>query len=218
MGRVPWRRVVVRDAAERHLVVRLSMVVAGLTLNGVAITMLIRAELGLGPWDVLHQGLAARTGLGFGLVVILVGVAALLPWWPLRERPGVGTVLNVFVAGIVIDRLLTVTGPATQWWSRGALMTGGVALFALGQGMYLAPRLGAGPREGLMTGINRRFGISIRLARFQIEVAILALGIALGGSAGLGTIVFTLAIGPLVQAGMRLCGYRDRTAPEAAGA
>ncbi|WUU98866.1 YitT family protein [Actinoallomurus sp. NBC_01490] len=212
------------DSAELNIVVRLLMVVAGLALNGVGIGALIQAGLGLGAWDVLHQGLSDHTGLSFGVVVILVTVAALIPWWPLRERPGVGTILNVFIAGIVIDWVLDWTSPAHALWLRISLMIAGVAIFALGQGMYLAPRLGAGAREGLMTGINRKFGISIRLSRFLIEASVLVLGIILGGSIGLGTVVFTVAIGPSVQLAMRICGYRERTTgdevtrPVAAGA
>ncbi|MDF5758316.1 YitT family protein [Spongiactinospora sp. TRM90649] len=211
MNRVSWNGSTVRDAASRNIAVRLAMVVVGLALNGVGIAMLIQAGLGLGAWDVLHEGLSELTGLSFGLVVILVTIVALIPWWPLKERPGIGTVLNVFIAGIVIDWILAYTTPAEEWWVRATLMIGGVVIFALGQGMYLAPKLGAGAREGLMTGINRRFGISIRLTRFLIEVTILVLGVFLGGSVGLGTIVFTLAIGPLVQVGMNLFGYREET-------
>jgi uncharacterized membrane protein YczE len=191
------------------------MVTIGLALNGVGIAMLIQADLGLGAWDVLHQGISELTGISFGVVVILVTVAALIPWWPLKERPGIGTVLNVFIAGIVIDWMLGLTSPASEMWLRVLLMVGGVVIFALGQGLYLAPKLGAGAREGLMTGINRRFGISIRLTRFLIELTILILGVILGGSVGVGTIVFTVAIGPLVQIAMRLSGYREDPAAEA---
>ncbi len=191
------------------------MVTIGLALNGVGIAMLIQADLGLGAWDVLHQGLSELTGISFGVVVILVTVAALIPWWPLKERPGIGTVLNVFIAGIVIDWMLGLTSPASEMWLRVLLMVGGVVIFALGQGLYLAPKLGAGAREGLMTGINRRFGISIRLTRFLIELTILILGVILGGSVGVGTIVFTVAIGPLVQVAMKLSGYREDPAAEA---
>lgn len=185
------------------------MVTAGLALNGVGIAALIQSGMGLGAWDVLHQGIAEHTGLSFGLVVILVTIVALIPWWPLRERPHVGTVLNVFVAGLVIDWVLAGTGPAHAIWLRVVLMVAGVVIFAIGQGMYLAPRLGAGAREGLMTGIHRRFGISVRLARFLLEGGILILGILLGGSIGIGTIFFTVTIGPLVQAAMRLFRYSD---------
>lgn len=197
------------DPAGSNIVVRLFMVTAGLGLNGVGIAALVQSGMGLGAWDVLHQGIARHTGLSFGVVVILVTVVALIPWWPLRERPHIGTILNVFIAGLVIDWLLAGTGPAHAVWLRLVLMVAGVAIFALGQGMYLAPRLGAGAREGLMTGIHRRFGISIRLARFLLEGGVLIVGILLGGSVGIGTLFFTVAIGPLVQAAMRLFRYRD---------
>jgi uncharacterized membrane protein YczE len=192
------------------------MVVVGLALNGVGIAALIQAGLGLGAWDVLHQGIADHTGLSFGLVVILVTIAALIPWWPLGERVHIGTLLNVFIAGLVIDWCLAWTSPAHAPWLRGLLMVAGVVVFALGQGMYLAPRLGAGAREGLMTGIHRKFGLSIRMARFLLEAGVLLLGILLGGPIGVGTVVFTLAIGPLVQFALRLFNYRPENAPATA--
>lgn len=187
---------------------RISLVVVGLALNGVGIAALIQSGLGLGAWDVLHEGISEHTGLSFGMVVILVTIAALAAYWPLGERVHIGTILNVFVAGIVIDWMLAWTIPADEWWLRITLMVAGVVIFALGQGMYLAPKLGTGAREGLMMGIHRKSGLSIRLTRFLLEAAILILGILLGGSIGVGTIVFTLAIGPLVQLALRVCGYR----------
>ncbi|MFI6600028.1 YitT family protein [Nonomuraea sp. NPDC050536] len=200
--------------ARLEIVTRLSTVVGGLALNGVGIGMLIQSGLGLGAWDVLHQGIADHTGLSFGAVVILVTIVALIPWWPLRVRPNIGTILNVFVAGIVIDWVLALSSPAHEWWARGLLMVGGIVIFAFGQGLYLAPDLGAGAREGLMTGISARFGISIRLSRFLIEATVLVLGILLGGSIGLGTVVFTVAIGPLVQVAMRVCARRPAPVPD----
>ena len=197
-----------RSPVTYPLVVRLAMVVIGLALNGVGVAALIQSDLGLGAWDVLHGGIAKHTGLSFGVVVILVTVAALIPWWPLHERPHVGTILNIFVAGIVIDWVLSFTRPQHSMWMRIVFMVGGILVFAIGQGMYLAPGLGAGAREGLMTGLHRRFGISIRLARFAIEFSVLVLGIALGGEIGVGTVLFTLFIGPLVQWSMHVFGYQ----------
>lgn len=205
------------DPATWNIAARISTVVVGLALTGVGIAALIQSGLGLGAWDVLHEGIAEHTGLSFGLVVILVTVVALVPYWPLGERVHIGTVLNIFVAGIVIDAVLSWTSPADSWWLRIVFMVSGVVVFALGQGIYLAPKLGAGAREGLMMGIHRRFGVSIRLTRFLLEAGILVLGILLGGSIGVGTIVFTVAIGPLVQVAMRLCGYRPDATPSTTG-
>ncbi len=183
------------------------MLVAGLALTGVGVAGMILGGLGLGAWDVLHGGLSNRTGMSFGLAYMLVTGLALLLWWPLRERPHIGTVLNVFVAGVVIDWILRWADPVDSLWLRIFLMAGGILVFALGQGMYLAPDLGAGAREGIMTGLSRR-GMSIARARLLIEASVLVVGLALGGSIGVGTIVFTVTIGPLVQWSMKL--FRSR--------
>ncbi|GHH63643.1 membrane protein [Streptosporangium violaceochromogenes] len=187
---------------------RFALLTAGLTLQGVGVAAQIRSGLGLGPWDVLHDGLARLTGLSFGTVIILVTVVALIPWWPLGERPHVGTVLNIFVAAVVIDWILGWTVPAGSLWLQIVLQVGGILVFAFGQGMYLVPDLGVGAREGLMTGLNRRFGTSIRLSRTIVEISVLLIGVLLGGSVGVGTLLFAVAIGPLVQYFGRVLGYR----------
>lgn len=183
------------------------MLILGLVVQGVGIAALIQANLGVGAWDVLHSGLTDKLGLSFGTVIVLVTLVVLIFWWPLREKPHIGTILNVFVAAVVIDALLATTSPPDNMAVRVALMVGGVVVFAAGQGMYLAPRLGVGAREGLMTGLNRRLGWSIRLARTIVEVTVLAIGIALGGPVGIGTVLFTVFIGPLVQVFGNLFGY-----------
>src|SRR4051794_32955759 len=171
------------------------------------ITAIKQSDLGLGPWDVLHDGIASRTGSDLGIVGLLVGIPILLLWLPLRERPGVGTVLNVIVIGAAIHVMLEHTSAADAMSLRVVLLASGMALVALGQGLYLAADVGAGPRDGLMTGLHRRLGWSIRLARTVIEVAALLFGIALGGSAGVGTVLFALLIGPMVQVTLRWFGF-----------
>jgi uncharacterized membrane protein YczE len=177
---------------------RLLPLVAGLVLCGVAFGSIVQADLGLDPWNVLHQGLADRTGIRIGTVSILVGLVVVLAWIPLRQRLGIGTVLNAIVIGAVMDLvmpLLPEPGDArTQW----LLLLVGLALAGLGVGMYIGARLGPGPRDGIMTGLAER-GPSIRLVRTGIELAALAVGIVLGGSVGIGTILFALTIGPNTQ-------------------
>ena len=184
---------------------RLVQLYLGLVVFGVSMAMVLRSELGNIPWDVLHQGLAERSGLSFGLVSVLVGAVVLLLWIPLRERPGLGTVSNVLVIGAVVDVALAVlpdleVSPGERQWAlRTVLFVGGVVLNGLATAAYIGSRFGPGPRDGLMTGIVRRTGGSVRLVRTAIEVLVVALGWLLGGTFGVGTVLFALAIGPLVQ-------------------
>ena len=181
---------------------RAPLMLFGLMVFGAGIALHIRSNLGLSPWDVFHQGLARRTSLSFGTVTIIVGGAVFLGWIPLRQRIGPGTLLNPVVVGLVIDRvLLLVDDPSGPL--RWAYLLGGLLLFGVGSGLYIGARLGPGPRDGLMTGLAEK-GLSIRLARFSIEGAMLAAGWLLGGSVGIGTVVFTALIGPLVQFFLRL--------------
>ena len=177
---------------------RVPRLVFGLVLIGFGIALMVRADLGLGPWDVLHQGLMHHTGIPIGTVGILVGVAVLAAWVPLRERVGIGTVLNVLVIGVVIDLTLLVLDEPTSTALRWVFVLVGAFLFGPGSGLYIGARLGPGPRDGLMTALSAR-GPSIRLVRTGIELTVLALGFALGGSVGVGTIVVALTIGPNVQ-------------------
>jgi uncharacterized membrane protein YczE len=170
----------------------------GLTCFGAGIGLMVRADLGLGPWDVLHQGVADRTGITIGVVTILTGMVVLLLWIPLRERPGIGTILNVLVIGLVVDGTLAVVDAPEVMWQRIALLVVGVYLFGPGSGWYIGAGLGPGPRDGLMTGIARR-GHSLRVVRTGIELAVLAIGAALGGSIGIGTVLFALTVGPNVH-------------------
>ena len=179
---------------------RLAQLYAGLVLYGASMALQIRAGLGLDPWDVFHQGISDRTGLSFGTVVIVTGALVLLAWIPLRQRPGVGTVSNVFVIGIAVDAALAVLPDAGSVPVGAARLIAGVGLNGVAGGAYIGAGLGPGPRDGLMTGLVRRTGRSIRLVRTSIEVLVLVAGAALGGTVGIGTVVYAVSIGPLVHA------------------
>ncbi|MBA9052417.1 MULTISPECIES: YczE/YyaS/YitT family protein [Streptomyces] len=166
--------------------------------------LLVTSGLGLEPWGVLHQGLARRTGLSIGEVAIVVGAAVLLLWIPLRLRPGLGTVSNVFLIGLSLDGTLALLPPAHSLLARVPLMLAGVLLNGAATGLYIAARFGPGPRDGLMTGLHQRTGRSIRLMRTIIEVAVVATGFALGGTIGVGTVLYALSIGPLAQFFLRV--------------
>ncbi|WP_018216338.1 membrane protein YczE [Salinispora vitiensis] len=179
---------------------RLTQLYAGLGLYGVSMALLIRSGLGLDPWDVFHQGIAGHTGLSFGTVTIAVGALVLLLWIPLRQRPGLGTVSNVVVVGLVVDATLALLPADLPLATRTALLVGGIVANGTASGLYLGTRLGPGPRDGLMTGfVARRPRFSIRLVRTTIEVAVLGLGWLLGGAVGPGTVAYALTIGPLTQ-------------------
>ena len=183
----------------RRLPRRLIQLYAGLALYGVSMALIIRSTLGNMPWDVLHQGLAGRIGWSIGAVSILVGALVLLAWIPLRQRPGLGTVSNVVVIGLAVDATLAVVPAPAPSRSGSGLLVAGVLLNAVATAAYIGVHLGPGPRDGLMTGLVRRTGGSVRLVRTSIEVAVVATGWLLGGTLGLGTVVYALAIGPLVQ-------------------
>ena len=183
---------------------RLSQLYIGLALYGASSALLVRGGLGLEPWGVLHQGLAERTGLSMGVVSIIVGAAVLLLWIPIRQRPGLGTVSNVFVVGIAMDATLALVPDAHGLAARIPLLVAGIGINGVATGLYIAARLGPGPRDGLMTGLHRLTGRSVRLVRTAIEVAVVATGFVLGGSVGIGTVAYALAIGPLAQLFLRV--------------
>jgi uncharacterized membrane protein YczE len=179
---------------------RLPQLIAGLTLYGVSMAMMVRSGLGLDPWDVLHYGLAQYLPLSFGGVVIATGVVVLLLWVPLRQLPGLGTVANAVVIGLVTDAALSVLTAPGGLALRAALLVGGIVLNGLATALYIGAQLGPGPRDGLMTGLVRRTGWSVRLTRTSIELGVVLTGWLLGGVVGAGTLAYALAIGPLVQA------------------
>jgi uncharacterized membrane protein YczE len=185
--------------AWQKVAARLPQLVVGLTLYGLSGALLVRARLGLDPWDVLHQGIARHSGLAIGTVVIVVGAVVLLGWIPLRQRPGIGTVANVVLIGVSMNVALQLLPAEHGLPWRLASMAGGVALCGVATGMYIGANLGPGPRDGVMTGLARRTGLSIRLTRTALEVTVLVSGWLLGGTVGLGTVVFALGIGPLAQ-------------------
>lgn len=193
---------------------RLVQLVAGLLLYGVTMGLLVRSGLGLDPWDVLHEGLTRFTPLSFGTVTILVGVVVLLAWLPLRQRPGVGTIANVLLIGLAVDATLFVLPePGNLAVAIGYLVVGVVGNGIAG-GLYIGAGLGPGPRDGLMTGLVRVTGRSVRLVRTVLEVTVLAVGFLLGGTVGVGTVLYALAIGPVVQVSLRFLSVR---APELHG-
>jgi len=182
-----------------RLVRRLTQLLVGLLLYGLSMAMMVRGALGLDPWDVFHLGVASRLPLTFGGVVIVTGLAVLLLWIPLRQMPGLGTIANAVVIGLATDAALSAITEPSAILSRSGLLVGGVALNALATALYIGSQLGPGPRDGLMTGLVRRTGWSVRLVRTSIELGVIGVGWALGGVVGIGTIVYALSIGPLVQ-------------------
>ncbi|SET91104.1 YczE/YyaS/YitT family protein [Geodermatophilus poikilotrophus] len=178
---------------------RLVQLYAGLVLYAVSMALLVRSGLGVMPWDVLHQGLARQLGWSLGVVTMVVGALVLLAWVPLRERPGLGTVSNVVVIGLALDAALAVLPEPSSLPVRAVLVGLGIALNAVATAAYVGVHLGPGPRDGLMTGLVRRSGRSVRLVRTSIEVAVVAVGWLLGGTLGVATVLYALAIGPLVH-------------------
>ncbi|GAA3802178.1 membrane protein [Streptomyces chiangmaiensis] len=183
---------------------RLIQLYGGLALYGASSALLVEAGLGLAPWNVLHQGLAKLTGLSMGVVLTIVGAAVLLLWIPLRQRPGLGTVSNVLVIGFAMDATLAVLPDVRALTVRLPLLLAGIVLNGAATGLYIAANFGPGPRDGLMTGLHRRTGRSIRLIRTAVEVAVVATGFALGGTVGVGTVLYALSIGPLAQLFLRV--------------
>ena len=187
--------------------VRIAQCVVGLTICGLGIALIIAADIGLAPWDVLHKGISRHTGISVGTVIVIVGFAVLALWIPLGVRPGLGTVLNAVLIGLTVNVALPLMPePDAVAWQL-VEMVAGVGAFGIGTAMYIGAGLGPGPRDGLMTGIAGR-GHSLRLVRTAIEIVVLITGWLLGGSVGVGTAVFALSIGPLVHYFLSLFGMR----------
>jgi uncharacterized membrane protein YczE len=188
----------------RSAAVRGSALPLGLIGYGFSMAMMVRAELGLDPWDVFHQGLALRTPMSIGVASAVVGVAVLLAWIPLRNRPGVGTVANVIVIAVTVDAGMAILHVPTSLPARIAMMVGAIVLNAISTVLYIGAGLGPGPRDGLMTGLVVRTGLSVRLVRTSIEATVLTVGWLLGGTVGVGTVLYAFGIGPLVQFFVRI--------------
>ncbi|WP_230984402.1 membrane protein YczE [Microbispora oryzae] len=186
----------------RALPGRLLRLYTGLAGYGAGIALLVRSNLGLDPWEVFHQGLSFRTGWSLGVCINLVGALVLLLWIPLRQRPGLGTISNVLLVGASADLVMWLVPAPSPWPLRWALLLGGIVAIAASSGLYINAGFGPGPRDGLMTGLNR-LGLSIRVARTLVELTVLAAGWLLGGTVGIGTILFAVTIGPLTQVFMK---------------
>lgn len=198
---------------------RLIQLYIGLVLYGVSTAMFVRANLGADPWNVFHLGIAKIFSLNIGLVMILVGALVLVLWIPLRQRPGFGTISNVIVLGLAADAALALVPPLGSLVVRSGLLLSAVVVNALATGMYIGAGFGAGPRDGLMTGIHARTGYSVRSARTVIELTVLSAGWLMGGTVGVGTVLYALAIGPLIQLCLpwfTLSARRGKTASEPA--
>jgi uncharacterized membrane protein YczE len=178
---------------------RVLQLLVGLLLYGISIAMMIRAAIGVSPWEVFSQGVSLRTGIPFGWVVNIVGALVLLLWIPLRQRPGAGTVANVILVGPAAELGLALIPSPGPVWADALLFAAGLAVLAVATGLYIGARFGAGPRDGLMTGIHRRFGAPIWAARAVVELTVLTVGWVLGGNVGVGTVAFALLIGPMVD-------------------
>ena len=200
----------------RRPVRRLVQLYLGLALYGASMALLVRSSLGVMPWDVLHQGLARRLPLSFGMVTIAVGAVVLLAWIPLRQRPGLGTVSNVVVIGVVVDAVLFAVPEQRVLGVRIALLAAGVVLNAAATAAYIGARFGPGPRDGLMTGIVARTEWPVRRVRTAIEVSVVAVGWLLGGTLSVGTLVYAVAVGPLVHPLLPLLRAPEPATPTAA--
>ncbi|WMY76783.1 hypothetical protein RHD99_18800 [Buttiauxella selenatireducens] len=178
---------------------RLLQLYTGLVLYGVSTAMFVRANLGADPWNVFHLGVARIFSLNIGMVMIVVGALVLLLWIPLRQKPGLGTISNVIVLGLAADAALALMPPIESMVMRSILLLAAILVNAIATGMYIGAGFGSGPRDGLMTGINARTGWSVRSVRTAIELTVLLAGWLMGGTFGVGTVLYALAIGPLIQ-------------------
>jgi uncharacterized membrane protein YczE len=200
---------------------KLARCITGLAFFGFGITLFLRANLGLAPWDIFHKGLSEKFGISIGLVIQGVGLLLLVLWIPLRQRPGVGTILNAVEIGLVVNLTKPLIGEPDQLVIRALMVIAGVLVVGIGSALYIGAGLGSGPRDGLMLGLSKRSiagrQISIRVARTAVELTVMVAGIFLGGTVGIGTVIFILGIGPLVQLilprfEMRLASDRPKSA------
>lgn len=202
--------------AGAHQVRRITQLAVGLVFYGVGVAVVVVAGLGVDPWTVLAEGLALRTGIGLGWITNIIGLAVLALWIPLHQKPGVGTVANIFVVGTALQLALPLIPAPQNLLQSIVMLLAGVALVGVAGGLYIGARFGPGPRDGLMTGISARWGWPLWLARTVVEVTVLAIGWTLGGTVGVGTVVYALAIGPVSHAALRVFDTR-RPGPGAVG-
>ncbi|MDQ1121990.1 membrane protein YczE [Microbacterium trichothecenolyticum] len=190
---------------------RITRLLVGLALYGVGCAFTVAAGLGVDPWTVFAQGISRVTGVGVGWVTNIVGLAVLLLWIPLRQKPGIGTIANVLLVGTSMQVALWVLPHPDALWLQAAMLVGGVVLVAVASGLYIGAHFGPGPRDGLMTGMHARFGWPIWICRLTVEGSVLVLGWLLGGTVGIGTVVFALGIGPLVHVALPLLATPEPT-------
>jgi uncharacterized membrane protein YczE len=191
-----------------HVTRRVTQLLIGLVLYGVGCALTIEAGLGVDPWTVLAQGIAIHTGVGIGWVTNALGFLVLLLWIPLRQRPGIGTILNILLVGTSMQFALGVIPPVSGLLAQVAVLLSGIVLVALASGLYIGAHFGPGPRDGLMTGMHARLGWPIWACRATVEIAVLVIGWMLGGTVGVGTVLFAVLIGPLVHAALPLLDTR----------
>ncbi len=196
-------------------ILRFVQLLVGLGLFGAGCALMVRAGIGLDPWTVFAEGLSKQTGIGIGWVTNGVGFLVLLLWIPLRQKPGIGTVANILLVGTSMQGTLAVVPAVHGWWVQLAVFLGGVVVVALASGLYIGANFGPGPRDGLMTGLNQRFGWPIWASRLGVEVAVLIAGWLLGGTVGAGTVLFAVLIGPLVHVTLPWFDHRRRRAAAA---
>ncbi len=187
---------------------RIAQLLLGLLIYGIAIAMMVQAGIGVSPWDVLAQGVSKQSGIPFGLVTNIIGLLVLVLWIPIRQKPGLGTILNVALIGPSAQLGLFLIPVQHELWAQVLLFAGGLALLAVATGLYIGARFGPGPRDGLMTGIHRRWGWRLWVVRTSIEVVVLGIGWLLGGNVGVGTVAFALLIGPMVNVTIPLLRVR----------
>ncbi|WP_228479969.1 YczE/YyaS/YitT family protein [Microbacterium abyssi] len=201
----------------RRLPRRIAQLLVGLFLYGIGIAFMVRGEIGAAPWDVLSQGISRHVPLSFGVITILTSVVVLLLWLPLRQRYGVGTLLNALLVGPAADVGLLLIPVGQPLWLRVCFFVIGLLVLAAATGLYIGAHFGPGPRDGLMTGLHNRTGWSIWIVRTGIEIVVVAVGWSLGGNVGIGTLAFALLIGPLCQYFMRIFAIRIPAPPTRAG-
>lgn len=188
----------IATAGRRDLTERLVQLLVGLVLYGIALGLMVRGGIGVSPWDVLALGISGRTGIGYGVVTNLVAVAVLLLWIPLRQRLGLGTLLNALVVGPSADLALALIPVPESLWMGAAMFLAGLVLLAFATGLYISADFGPGPRDGLMTGLVGRTGWPVWVVRTAIEGSVLVVGFLLGGPVGVGTVLFAFGVGPLI--------------------